>query len=242
MSQLRNYSAPKFRAPTIRHNIAYSVFEYEAGVKETEAVCRLVEEKLEQYVTPAKIIVYGGTIVQTRELSRALGCHEYYREVGDREEKEEIMGRWQRGDGRVIVATNASGLGIGEPNVRAVIHAGNIYHIEHYSQEGGRGGRDGNRSEAVVIIPAGKQESLQKKQAQARRQPWKIKSWVTSEAEERQVEWDKVERFLSGEKCRRIYLDQEMDGRVDRERCEEGEEQCDCCEFQVRGGNIWITK
>jgi hypothetical protein len=44
------------------------------------------------------------------------------------------------------------------------------------------------------------------------------------------VERGKVEKFISGAKCRRTYLDQEMDGRVDRGRCEEGEERCDVCQ------------
>jgi hypothetical protein len=39
-----------------------------------------------------------------------------------------------------------------------------------------------------------------------------------------------VNQFISGEQCRRIYLDQEMDGRVDRVRCEDGEERCDVCQ------------
>ena len=46
-------------------------------------MCRLVKEKLEQYAALAKVIVYGGTIKRTKELSQALGCHEYYREVRD---------------------------------------------------------------------------------------------------------------------------------------------------------------
>jgi RecQ family ATP-dependent DNA helicase len=221
-----------FRAPTTRPNIAYSVFEHDPDVDETEAVCQLVREKLEQYPGPSKIIVYGGTIKRTKELSRALGCHEYYREVGNRDEKEKIMGRWQRGDGRLIVATNAFGLGIDAPDVRVVIHVGAIYQMRNYSQESGRGGRDGQRSEAIVVMPAGQQEAFQKKQAQAqaRTQPWKMQSRVMSVAEAKKVEWDKMERFLSGSKCRRIFLDAEMDGREDRVRCEEGEERCDVCE------------
>jgi len=50
-----------------------------------------------------------------------------------------------------------------------------------------------------------------------------------SASEEKQIEWEKMERFLSGGKCRRIFLDAEMDGRDDRLRCEEGEERCDVC-------------
>ena len=88
-----------------------------------------------------------------------------------------------------------------------------------------------------MVMPAGKQEALQKKQARARArtQPWRIQSRIMSAQEEKQVEWDKMERFLVGEKCRRIFLDAEMDGRgyddrSQRVRCEEGEERCDVCE------------
>ncbi|KFY66798.1 hypothetical protein V496_01920, partial [Pseudogymnoascus sp. VKM F-4515 (FW-2607)] len=127
------------------------------------------------------------------------------------------MERWQRGDGRLIVATNAFGLGIDAPDVRV---------------ESGRGGRDGERSEAIVVMPAGRQEELQKKiaRAKARTQPWKIQSRVMRPWETKQVEWEKMERFLSGSRCRRIYLDSEMDDRQDRKRCEVGEERCDVCE------------
>jgi hypothetical protein len=51
-----------------------------------------------------------------------------------------------------------------------------------------------------------------------------------SSAEAKEVEWDKMERFLSGSACRRMFLDAEMDGREDRVRCEEGEKRCDVCE------------
>ncbi|OBT79273.1 hypothetical protein VF21_01965 [Pseudogymnoascus sp. 05NY08] len=192
----------------------------------------LVGEKLEQYAAPAKIIVYGGSIKQTQELSKALGCHQYYCEVGDQEEKGAIIERWQRGDGRLIVATNAFGLGIDAPDVQVVIYASDIYQMWSYSQESGRGGRDGEWSEAIVVVPAGRQEELQKKiaRAKAQTQPWKIQSCVMRLWEVKQVEWEKMERFLSGSKCRRIYLDSEMDDRQDQERCEVGEEQCDVCE------------
>lgn len=52
---------------------------------------------------------------------------------------------------------------------------------------------------------------------------------MISKAEARQVEWDKIERFLSRSKCRQMFLDAKMDGREDRFRCKEGEERCDVC-------------
>ncbi|KAH7418918.1 hypothetical protein BKA64DRAFT_763810 [Cadophora sp. MPI-SDFR-AT-0126] len=49
--------------------------------------------------------------------------------------------------------------------------------------------------------------------------------------EKEKIERQKVERFISSAKYRRIYLDQEMDGRIDRVKCEDEEERCDmCCE------------
>ncbi|OBT70931.1 hypothetical protein VF21_10100 [Pseudogymnoascus sp. 05NY08] len=159
-----------FWGPTTRPNIAYSVHEYANKSDETEAICQLVGEKLEQYAAPAKIIVYGGSIERTQGLSKALGCHQYYCEVGDQEEKGAIMEQWQRGDGRLIVATNAFGLGIDAPDVQVVIHASDIYQMRSYSQESSRGGQDGEQSEAIIVVPAGRQEELQKKIAWAKAQ------------------------------------------------------------------------
>ncbi|KFZ01489.1 hypothetical protein V500_00755 [Pseudogymnoascus sp. VKM F-4518 (FW-2643)] len=84
--KIRPDEVQTFRGPTTRPNIAYSVHEY-AESDDTDAIYQLVGQKLEQYTAPAKIIVYGGTIKRTQELSQALGCHQYYREVGDRGEK-----------------------------------------------------------------------------------------------------------------------------------------------------------
>ncbi|KFZ19174.1 hypothetical protein V501_00787 [Pseudogymnoascus sp. VKM F-4519 (FW-2642)] len=51
---------------------------------------------------------------------------------------------------------------------------------------------------------------------------------ITKEDKKR-VEQDKAHRFISGARCRRIHLDQAMDDRFNRARCEEGEEVCDVC-------------
>jgi hypothetical protein len=52
---------------------------------------------------------------------------------------------------------------------------------------------------------------------------------VLSEADRKRVGRQKVERFISRDKCRRIFLDQEIDGRIDRIRYKNGEERCDIC-------------
>jgi RecQ family ATP-dependent DNA helicase len=220
-----------FRAPTSRPNIAYSVVEYAEGEFERgdiAAVCRLVEQKLEEYAAPAKIIIYSSSIVTTQEVSSALDCHAYYRDVGNAAVKDEIRKAWESADGRVVVATNAFGLGIDRPDVRVVVHIGPIYQMRSYSQESGRAGRDGKRSEAIILMPVGRQEALQKAHEQAQRRPAKFHISMTAKEKQR-IEQQKVERFVSGAACRRVYLDREMDGRIDRTRCEDEEERCDVC-------------
>ena len=52
---------------------------------------------------------------------------------------------------RVITATNALGLGVDLPSVRAVVHVGVPVKLRDYTQESGRAGRDGKRSEAIIM-------------------------------------------------------------------------------------------
>lgn len=151
----------KFHGCTSRPNITYSVVEHD--VEQTEAVCQLVVEKLEQYPAPAKIIVYSSSIETIEELGseEALNCHIYFANVGSTEEKDQIQQRWGNVDRRVIVASNIFGLGIDQPDVRVVIHVRPIYQMQDYGQESGRGRRDGQRSEAIILIEARQQEALQ---------------------------------------------------------------------------------
>jgi RecQ family ATP-dependent DNA helicase len=213
-----------FRAATSRPNIQYIGFEYEG--EEEDAACQMVQEKLEQFPAPGKIIVYSSSIATTKALSQGLQCHAYYRDVGDRKQKEQIRKEWQSADGRVVIATNAFGLGIDEPNVRCVIHVGPIHQLRSFAQESGRAGRDGVRSQSIIMMPKGLPESLRKARP---RTISRVKGSRQTEAEKKMAEAEKVQRFMSGARCRRVYLDQEMDGRRDRVRCEDGEEACDVC-------------
>jgi hypothetical protein len=52
---------------------------------------------------------------------------------------------------------------------------------------------------------------------------------MLTKADKKRDKRQKVKRFISGGKCRRIFLDQEIDRRRDRVRCEEGEERCNVC-------------
>ena len=70
-----------FYSPTSRQNIQYQVHKVEGDT--IKAICRLVEEKLEKYAAPSKIIVYSGSVEQTIEIGEALGCPIYHYSVDD---------------------------------------------------------------------------------------------------------------------------------------------------------------
>jgi superfamily II DNA helicase RecQ len=200
------------RSPTTRRNIRYQVHEVE-GDGVVEAICQLVEKKLEQYPAPSKIVVYGGSVEQTEEIGEALGCPIYHRSVDDRAGKARRMKELREGKHRVIAATNALGLGVDLPDIRVVIHIGQPRKLKDYSQESGRAGRDGQGSEAIIVCG-------QVEQAQPGR---RLKSWAQSRGED-------IVDFIAGYNCRRVIMDRIMDGRMDRVGCEEGEERCDVCQ------------
>jgi superfamily II DNA helicase RecQ len=80
----------KLQALTTRPNIAYSVVEYNDDIEEEEAVRQLVAQKLEEYTALAKIVVYSSSIESTKALRVVLECHAYYKDVRNKQEKEEI--------------------------------------------------------------------------------------------------------------------------------------------------------
>lgn len=138
-----------------RENIAYMAFEEE---DKTGRMLRIIRK------LGGSGIVYVRNRRETQEVARTLlnvGISaDFYHaglETPERARKQEA---WMKNDTRIIVATNAFGMGIDKPDVRFVIHLDIPDSLEAYYQEAGRAGRDGKKAYAVLLYHQSDRDQL----------------------------------------------------------------------------------
>lgn len=139
--------SPKiYKGSYYRHNL-------HINISKSEDIRSGIISLLKSIDQPA--IVYVGTRKNTIQYARFLNSHQikstHYHGGLDHEQKSKSLLDWTSEKTKIMVATNAFGMGIDKSNVRMVIHAHLPMSVENYIQEIGRAGRDGKTSQTYLL-------------------------------------------------------------------------------------------
>ena len=147
-----------FRMSFERKNLAYIVRRTESKQEELLHILKHVD---------GSAIVYAHNRKRTKEYAQLLNENgitaTFYHAGLSNDTKDQRQKSWVKGETRVMVATNAFGMGIDKPDVRLVVHVDIPDSPEAYFQEAGRGGRDGKKAYAVLLYARSDKATLKKR-------------------------------------------------------------------------------
>lgn len=146
----------RFQQSFERPNLSYSVFNAPSKQNKLLEILQNV---------PGTAIVYCKSRKQTKDIADLLRMNkinaDYYHAGLSNDDRNKKQEGWIQNKIRVIVCTNAFGMGIDKPDVRVVVHYEVPDCLENYYQEAGRAGRDGKRAYAVLLYSNKELEDLQ---------------------------------------------------------------------------------
>lgn len=146
------------RGPVTRDNITLRILPISdelGGIKDADLIEYHKREIIRKRLKHAdgRVIIYTNTIKRVKKLYKHLRKHgfavDFYH--GKCKHKSKRLHRFREGKTRIMVATNAFGLGVDIPDIRLVIHHAPLIGLDDYLQEVGRAGRDGKEAEALLL-------------------------------------------------------------------------------------------
>jgi superfamily II DNA helicase RecQ len=185
-------NAVVFRRSTARRTIRYRVID--SGYEPPSSVATQFVQQL-QLPRQERGVVYVRSYTTGKIISEALGCP-FYRAKAD--DKGEVLQEWIHGPRGWIVATGALGTGINIEGIVYVVHVDRPYGLTSFVQQSGRGGRNGEVSDSIIITRVKNSSG------------WRRREILSAYSVEK-VDEDAMTAFIQTSTCRRKVLGQYFD-------------------------------
>lgn len=213
-----------YRQSTIRPTIRYRVIDCHP-----QPMWKVAEPLIRGLPLPlgSRGVIYVRSYAEGERVAEKMDCP-FYKATATG--KQELLDQWSHGDGGWIVATGALGTGIDIPGIVYILHLGRPYGLTSFMQQAGRGGRAGEISDSIVILPSSGSGSREGHRTfPAARQ--ELVNIYSVEAQDEAA----LTAFLESTSCRRSLLAQHFDGSLDSTSCTATDSiLCDRCHIEAQ--------